>query len=170
MTTAIELRHDVQRLYRARQTPELVDVPELGFLMIDGHGDPNTSPRYREAIQALFAVSYTVKSALKRTEGLDHAVSPLEGLWWAEVMTRVAENKSAWHWTMMIRQPAEATQQLVEEAAAEAARKKGLPAAHELRLERFAEGRAAQVLHVGPWANEGPTIERLHAFIEEHGY
>jgi hypothetical protein len=170
MTTAIDLEHDLKRLYRARQAPELVDVPELEFLMLDGQGDPNVSGRYREAIQALYAVSYTLKFALKRGGGVDYRVAPLEGLWWAEVMTRFSENKSAWHWTMMIRQPPEVTPELVEEAAAEVARKKRLPAARELRLERFAEGRAAQVLHIGPWADEGPTIERLHAFIEEQGY
>jgi hypothetical protein len=159
------------RLYRARQTPELIDVPELTFLMIDGHGDPNVSDRYREGIQALYAVSYTLKFAIKRAGGPDHRVGPLEGLWWVDDLTRsTMEDKSAWDWTAMIRQPADVTTRLVEEVALEVADKKQLPAVRELRLERFAEGHAAQILHVGPYAEEGPTIERLHAFIDEQGY
>ena len=169
MTTTTE---DLQRrLYRARQTPELIDVPELSFLMIDGHGDPNVSDRYREGIQALYAVSYTLKFAIKRAGGPDHRVGLLEGLWWVDDMTRLTmEDKSAWDWTAMIRQPANVTAELVEEAAVEVAGKKQLPVVRELRLERFAEGRAAQILYVGSYAEEGPTIERLHAFIDEQGY
>jgi hypothetical protein len=170
MMTAIEIGQELNRLYRARQTPELVEVPELSFLMIDGQGDPNVSERYREAIQALYGVSYTLKFALKRAGGPEYRVAPLEGLWWVEDMTRFTiKDKSAWEWTAMIKQPPEVTQELVAEAAAEVAQKKQLPAARELRLERFAEGLAAQVLHVGPYPDEGPTIERLHAFIAEQG-
>ena len=86
-------------------------------------------------------------------------------------MTRLTmKDKSAWDWTAMIRQPANVTAALVEEAAVEVAGKKQLPVVRELRLERFAEGRAAQILYVGSYAAEGPTIERLHAFIDEQGY
>jgi len=45
-----------------------------------------------------------------------------------------------------------------------------LPALSKLRFERFCEGLAAQVLHIGPYSAEGPRIERLHSFIEEQGY
>jgi hypothetical protein len=170
MTTVTDTNQEA-RLYRARQTPELVDVPELQFLMIDGHGDPNVSERYREAIQALYGVSYALKFGLKRAGGPNYKVSPLEGLWWVADMTHFStEDKSAWNWTAMIKQPASVTPELVEETVDEVAEKKRLPAVRELRLERFAEGQSAQILHLGPYADEGPTIERLHAFIEERGY
>jgi hypothetical protein len=95
---------------------------------------------------------------------------PLEGLWWvADMSTFTVEDKSAWSWTAMIAQPDSVTQAMVDEAVAQATRKKALPAAPSLRLERFKEGRAAQVMHIGPYAAEGPTIQRLHAFIAEHG-
>ena len=159
-----------QRLYRAQRTPELIEVPELSFLMIDGHGDPNHSERYQQAVQALYAVSYTLKYALKKQRGLDWRVAPLEGLWWARDMTQFSvQRKSEWDWTMMIRQPAQVTPQLVEQIAQQVARTKHLPAARELRLERFSEGPAAQVLHLGPYSAEGPTIAALHAFIHQHG-
>lgn len=171
MTTATDSERELKQLYRARTIPELVDVPELSFLMIDGHGDPNTSARFQEALQALYAASYTLKFALKRSGGPDYRVAPLEGLWRTDDVRRVSvDDKSAWEWTLMIRQPLEVTALLLAETADEVAEKKQSTAVRELRLERFAEGLAAQVLHVGPYAEEAPTIERLHAFIAERGY
>ncbi len=79
------------------------------------------------------------------------------------------KEKSGWDWTLMIMQPGEVTADLVEQTARAVAEKKRLPAARELRLEHFAEGRSAQVLHLGPYAAEAPTIQRLHAFIDEQG-
>ena len=149
---------------------EIVDVPEMGFLMIDGHGDPNTSAAYREAIQALYAASYAVRAAAKAESGMAHTVAPLEGLWsakdWSAFRTG---DKDAWDWTMMIAQPDWVTAELVEQALA-AAGKKGLPGLSLIRFERYAEGRSAQILHVGPYAEEGPTLERLHGeFLPAHG-
>jgi hypothetical protein len=159
----------LQQLYRARQRPEFVEVPELSFVMIDGHGDPNHAERYRQAVQALYAVSYTLKFALKK-RGLDYRVAPLEGLWWAQDMAQFSsQHKADWDWTMMIRQPAQVTPQLVEQTTQEVAERKRLAAARELRLERFSEGPAAQVLYLGPYSAEGPTITALHAFIHAHG-
>jgi hypothetical protein len=169
--TKIDLKRELKHLYAPGRAPGFVDVPELAFLMIDGHGDPNTAPEYRAAVEALFTVSYAIKFAIKRgPDELDYAVMPLEGLWWvADMSTFTVEDKSAWSWTAMIAQPDSVTQAMVDEAVAQAARKKALPAAPSLRLERFKEGRAAQVMHIGPYAAEGPTIQRLHAFIAEHG-
>jgi hypothetical protein len=170
MSTAIVIEQAVRQLYRAQRAPELVEVPAFSFLMIDGHGDPNGSGRYRDAVQALYAVSYTLKFVLKRAGGTNYKVAPLEGLWWVGDMAGFSiEDKSAWDWTAMIRQPLEVTPELVEDATREVAEKKQLPAARELRLERFAEGCAAQILHIGRYADERPTIERLHAFIAEQG-
>jgi hypothetical protein len=161
----------VAELYHASTTPELVEVPEFAFVMIDGHGDPNVSPAYAEAIQALYAVSYAAKFAIKKAGGEDFKVSPLEGLWTATDLGAFRSgDKSRWGWTSMIRQPDTVTSELVDRLAEEVAIRKGLASARRLRLERFAEGRAAQVLHVGPYGAEEPTIARLHAFIREHGF
>jgi hypothetical protein len=161
----------VARLYRATTTPELVEVPALWFLCLDGHGDPNTAPQYAEAVEALFAVSYAAKFSVRRSGGTDFKVSPLEGLWTAEDLgTFLTGDKGDWDWTMMIRQPDSVSAEMVARLGEEAATRKGIVAANRLRLERFEEGPAAQVLHVGPYAEEGPTIARLHAFIHEHGF
>lgn len=171
MPTEVDQEVDIGQLYKASATPRMVDVPEMTFLMIDGCGDPNTSPEYRDAIQALYALSYALKFAIKRAGGADHKVSPLEGLWWADDWNAfVAADKSAWQWTAMIRQPAEVTAELHRQVAADVVAKKQLPAIDRVRLESFAEGRAGQILHVGPYSAEGPTISTLHAFLAEQGY
>lgn len=170
MTTTLTAA-SVDRLYRAKSTPELVEVPRLSFLCIDGHGDPNTSPEYAAAVQALYSVSYTAKFAIRKAGGESFEVAPLEGLWWADdLSTFVTGDKSGWDWTMMIRQPDSVTEPLVERFTDEIATRKSLPIARRLRLETFEEGPAAQVLYVGPYADEGPTILRLHDFIHEHGF
>jgi hypothetical protein len=170
MTTMTGTEQRFERLYRARRVPELVEVPPASFLMIDGHGDPNVSEPYRAAVQALYAVSYAVKFTLQRAGGPRYRVAPLEGLWWAADMADFGKDKSAWDWTMMIRQPGAVTPELAETVAREVAEKKPIPVARDLRLEPFAEGLAAQVLHLGPYRDEGPTIQQLHAFIEARGH
>jgi hypothetical protein len=167
----VDLRRELSELYTARATPTLVDVPELTYLMIDGHGDPNTAPEYAEAVQALYTVAYTIRFALKRrTDPVDAPVMPLEGLWWVPDMSTFAvEDKSAWDWTLLILQSSSVTLELAGEARETATRKKGLPGIDRVRLESFAEGRAAQVLHRGAYSEEGPTVEALHRFIAEHG-
>jgi hypothetical protein len=169
--TKVDFKRELRDLYLPGREPALVDVPELAFLMVDGRGDPNTSADYADAVHALFTVSYAVKFAVKRSGVADYGVMPLEGLWWvADMATFSAEDKSAWSWTAMIMQPPPVTPELVAEMSATVAKKKALPAIGKLRFERFAEGPAAQVLYRGPYAEEGPTIERLHAFIAGLGY
>jgi hypothetical protein len=139
--------------------------------MIDGQGDPNTSVAYAQAVEALFSVSWTAKFMVKKGPAQkDYAVMPLEGLWWADDMNAFAGGeRSSWRWTMMIMQPPFVPQALLQQAIAEAGRKKNLPALDQLRIEEFKEGRCAQILHVGPFTTEGPTIQRLHAHIEARG-
>ncbi|MGE5386862.1 MAG: GyrI-like domain-containing protein [Betaproteobacteria bacterium] len=161
-------RKELKHLYRpsAKEVVE-VEVPPFDFLMIDGEGDPNTSPAYAEAIEALYSVSYAAKFMLKKTAGIDFAVMPLEGLWWADDMAAFTSgDKARWKWTMMIMQPSILPKTAIEAAMAEVAKKKNLPALAKLRLEVFAEGRCAQILHIGPFSEEGPTIARVHAFID----
>jgi len=161
----------IERLYRATTTPQLVQVPSLTFLCLDGHGDPNTSPAYAAAVQALYSASYAAKFAVKKAGGPDFKVSPLEGLWWAEdLSTFLTGDKSEWDWTMMIRQPGAVTGDLCARLVDEVANKKSMPAARKLNLMSFEEGAAAQVLHVGPYATEAPTIMRVHGFIREQGF
>ena len=150
-----------------------MDVPPLQFLMIDGHGDPNTAPAYQQAVEALYGVSYKLKFASKRAAEKDYVVMPLEGLWWADDMETftVRRDKSSWDWTMMIMQPPWIDAEMVAEAARQAGKSKDLPALSRLRFEPYHEGLAAQIMHVGSYDDEAPVLARMHAeFIPGHGY
>jgi hypothetical protein len=166
----IDLRKELGSLYRPPKHEVVeVEVPPLRYLMIDGQGDPNTSEVYADAVEALFSVSYAVKFMIKKGEqGIDYRVMPLEGLWWADDMAAfTVRAKSSWKWTMMILQPDFVADDVIADARSKVRAKKDLPAVEQLRLETFSEGRCAQVLHIGPFDEEGPTVERLHDFINE---
>lgn len=166
----IDPRQTLKHLYgpRGKDITEVV-VPPLRFLMVDGQGAPE-SAAYREAVESLFPLAYAIKFALKRQGTVDLRVMPLECLWWADDYTVfLTGDRDAWHWTAMIMQPEPVTADLVEAVRAEVAAKKNPPALDRVRFETFDEGRTAQVLHVGPYRDEGPVIQRLHRYIEERG-
>ena len=151
--------------------PSIVNVPEMNYLMIDGTGYPGTSKDYMDSIEALYTVSYTLKFMIKKEKGIDYGVLPLEGLWWADDMTDfIKGNKDNWKWTSMIMQPEHVTKELYEKALDAAKKKKDLPALSKMRFEKYDEGLCAQIMHIGPYSAEGPTIEKLHKYIKEKGY
>ena len=166
----IDLKKEWKELYRpsAKQV-SIVDVPPFDYLMIDGRGDPNSAQEYKEAVEALYAVSYTLKFMLKRGEiGQDYVVMPLQGLWWVENMAEFSvEQKGDWLWTIMILQPPPVTEAMVEEAIAATAKKKNPPALDKVRFESLHEGSAAQIMHIGPYADEASNIEKIHQFIAD---
>lgn len=169
----IDLKKDLKHLYNpSSKEVAVVDVSEVEFLMVDGAGNPNTAQEYKDAIEALYSVSYALKFMVKKGESaIDYAVMPLEGLWWVDDMTQFSmENKDAWKWTAMIMQPEYVTEGLVNAALRQVEKKKNPPALSKIRFESFHEGLSAQIMHIGPYSAEGPTIERLHNFIKENGY
>jgi len=137
--------------------------------MVDGEGDPNTSQAFSDAVEALFAVSYAVKFMIKKGPLVfDYGVMPLEGLWWAEDMSTFSiEDKSNWKWTLMIMQPDFVTKEMIDSVISEVRKKKNLVAISSVRFEALSEGKCAQILHVGPFSEEGPTIEKVHQFIRD---
>jgi hypothetical protein len=169
----IDFKKRLRQLYSApAKAPVIVDIPAMNFIMIDGAGDPNTSTEFQQAAEALFSTSYTLKFMIKKGPlAIDYGVLPLEGIWWADDMASFSTgDKASWKWTLMIMQPEYVTPDLFEDALDQVGKKKALPALNQLRFESFHEGLCAQVLYVGPYSEEGPTIERLHRFIHESGY
>ncbi len=168
----ISFKKQLKHLYspNAKEVVE-VDVPPMNFLMIDGKGDPNTSQSYSDAIEALYAVSYALKFMVKKGDmEIDFGVMPLEGLWWADDMSSFSvDDKSGWKWTAMIMQPELVTSEMVELAVETVRNKKNPVALALLRFEEFMEGKSAQILHIGPFSEEGPTIEKVHKYIERNG-
>jgi hypothetical protein len=171
-TKKVDLKKEQKQLYTAPTNGvSEVPVPPANYLMVSGAGDPNTSKEYREAVEALFSVSYALKFSIKKTKGIDYAVMPLEGLWWTEAGKPFqSEDKSSWCWTAMILQPEYVTQQLFKNILEEVRKKKELPALSRVRFETYREGKAIQTMHIGPYSEEHPTIERLHRYAQEHGY
>jgi hypothetical protein len=169
----IDYKKELKPLYNS-PTGKVVEVvvPQLQFLMVDGEGDPNTAPAYAEAVEALYTLSYTLKFMVKKgAAAIDYGVMPLEGLWWADDMSAfTVERKGDWKWTMMIMQPNLVTAEMVEQATVEAQKKKSLAALPLVRFETFEEGLCAQIMHLGPFSEEGPTIEKLHHYIESSGH
>jgi hypothetical protein len=169
----IDFKKRLKQLYSApAKAPVIVDVPPMNFIMIDGAGDPNTSLGFQQAVEALFSTSYTLKFMIKKGPmTIDYGVLPLEGIWWADDMASfTARDKASWKWTLMIMQPEYVTPELFEQAREQGRQKKALPALDQLRFGSLHEGLCAQMLHIGPFSEEGPTIERLHRFIHDNGY
>ncbi len=167
--------YDMKKAFPTLYAPKpgdfhIVEVPELSFLMTDGHGDPNVSAAYTEAVEALFSLSYAVRAVAKSELGRVHTVGPLEGLWSAEdPRAFVAGNKGAWDWTMMISQPVWITPEMID-TATKKTQGKDLPALDRVRFARYTEGASVQILHIGSYDCEAPVLARLHdEYLPKHG-
>ena len=169
----IDYRKQLKQLYQpSSKKVEFVEVPEMNFLMVDGEGNPNTAKSYKEAVEALYAVSYTLKFMVKKGNiGIDYGVMPLEGLWWMDDMSNFdPDNKDEWKWTSMMMQPELITEDLVKEAVEQVRKKKDPNALDRIRFTSFHEGKAAQLMHIGPFSEEGPNIEKVHNAIAANGF
>lgn len=164
MTDKVDFKRTLGSYRAARGRFELVDVPDMRYLMVDGHGDPNTSTAWDDALAALYPVAYTLKFASKQELGRDYVVPPLEGLWWADDMDAftTSRDKSRWDWTAMIMVPDWIEHGAFEAALARAGAKRPPTRLGDVRLESLSEGRCVQTLHVGPFDDEAPVLERMH--------
>ena len=171
MNAKVDFKKTLKQLYNPKQSNfHLVEVPPLNFLMIDGKGDPNQSKDYQNTIDALYTLSYGLKFALK-TQGYDHIVPPLEGLWWMEKMEEFnLTNKEQWEWTMMIMQPDWINEEWVEKVRKNAMMKKDNPLIAQVRFESYTEGLSVQFLYTGAYENEAPRIAEMHKYILTNEY
>lgn len=169
----IDPKNELKHLYApGPDRIEVIDVPPMNYLMIDGRGDPNQTDTFKDAIEALFAISYTLKYMVKQSEGgVDYLVMPLEGLFSSFGGTTFnRDNQDKWQWTLMIMQPDYIDARMYAAAAEGVLKKKALTALPLMRFDSLFEGLAAQIMHLGLFAQEGPTIKRLHEFITDQDY
>lgn len=146
-----------------------LDIPERRFVMIDGEG-PAGEVAFAPRMPGLYATAWTLRFALKK-RGVTTKVGPLEGWWWTtdgstDLDTIFGEDRGTWRWTLGIALPDEAAPVELDAALAAGRAKLVEPFAANLRVESFDEGRVAQLLHLGSYAGERPSVERLHAAIE----
>lgn len=172
MPAKVDFKKTLKELYQP-SSKEVVEtkVPELQFIMIDGIGSPGEAQEYLDALAVLYPVAFKIKF-LSKAKSKDYVVPPLEGLWWADDMKDfIKGNRDKWKWTMMIMQPDWITNEMFKKAIEETQQKKPelsklLP---KLRLEKYKEGKVAQIMHVGPYSEEGPTVQKVHDFIQNEG-
>lgn len=173
MAEKIDFKKSLESYRAPKGKFQIIEVPGLQYLMVDGHGDPNTSPAYADALAALYPVAYKLKFASKKQLGRDYVVPPLEGLWWAEDMESftTSRDKSQWDWTMMLMVPEWIEASLVDETIALVGASAEPPARlGDVRLAPLTEGRCVQTLHVGSYDEEAPVLDRMHhEFIPEQG-
>jgi hypothetical protein len=172
-----DFKKEYKEFYFPKKTPSIINVPKMPFIMVDGKGDPNTSKFYKEAVEVLYGLSYSIKmskmGSIQPVGYFDYVVPPLEGLWWFEDNSfdgNVIGRKDEFCWVLMIRQPDFVTPGVFETAKASLSKKKPGIDVSIARLEDFTEGLCAQVMHIGSYDDEPPTVAALEEFIESQGY
>lgn len=173
----LDLRKQYQQLYQpSAKKVEVVEVPALKFVLLDGAIElgesPGTSPAFQQAMMALYGVAYTLKfmSKLRKENPIDYTVMALEALWWVEDGEFDITRPDNWRWTAMMLQPDHITPAMFEQALAQADKKHPNPAFKLLRLETFEEGPSLQIMHIGPYAAEPATLARMDEFARLNGY
>ena len=173
----LELKKQFKHLYQpSAKKVEAIQIPKLQFAMIDGAiekgSEPGKSPLFAEATQALYSLAYTLKFMVKKrkTNAFDYPVMALEGLWWVEDGFFDITVKDNWFYTLMIMQPDVITKEVFEEAREQVRKKKGdSEILNKVRLAYFEEGLCVQTMHIGPYATEPATMDRMREFMEENG-
>ncbi len=166
----IDFKKERKDLYRpSAKEVSVVDVPAMNYLMIDGCGDPGTSKEFEASIETLYPLAYTLKFMSKQgANAQDYVVPPMEGLWWADDMTAFKEfRRDEWKWTLMIMQPEFISEAMVSEAFDTVRKKKSPALLDSVRFERFDEGESVQIMHLGPYQDQGPNVDRLHEKMKE---
>ncbi|MET0189323.1 MAG: GyrI-like domain-containing protein [Pseudonocardia sediminis] len=171
MTDKVDFKRTLDCYRAKRDTPALVEVPDLRYLMLDGHGDPNTEA-FAEAVSTLYPVAYALKFASRKELGRDYVVMPLEGLWWADDMDTYtdARDKTRWDWTLMIMVPDWTSEEMLAAARAKVAAKDRPARLDDVRMETLSEGLCVQALHIGSYDDEAALLRRMHhEFVPAHG-
>lgn len=171
MDEKLEYKKLFKKFCQPKQTPEIVELPDIQVLAVEGNGSPESND-FQNAVQALYGSFYTIKFGRKKAGlGPDFSGGPLEGLWWMGDNTGFDQTKrDEWQWKVLLWIPDFISKTDLDTAIAALKKKKPNPALEQVRLEKFEEGKAAQVMHIGPYSAEEPTITLLHKFVEQQGY
>ncbi|MCY3412185.1 MAG: GyrI-like domain-containing protein [Candidatus Heimdallarchaeota archaeon] len=169
----LDYKKSYPEFYKPKNSPHIINIPAMRFFMIDGKGDPNTSQLYQNAVETLYAVSYTLKMKIIKKENAeqDYVVPPLEGLWFMDDMSKWSmDNRDDWQWTMMIRIPDFTTEQQIGRAIELTREHKNPQLLDKLYVQKYDEGTVVQQMYIGAYADEGPTISKMHDYAKSGGY
>ncbi len=174
MTDSIDYKKQWKEFYQpSAKQPVILTLPVMNYLMIDGSGNPNTTPLFQDAIATLYPLSYALRFEIKRTTGISYTVLPLEGLYWGTPQNQMVfsdEDKGKWSWTLMICQPDLVTKDLFEAQKIEVKKKKSPPLIDQVRFESLEENTVVQMMHIGPFDEEAKTVEKMNHFAFDQGY
>ena len=174
MPAKLDVKKKYPKYYNpSKNTPEILEIPPMKYFMIDGLGNPNTAQEYKDAIETLYAISYTLKMKIVKKSSInrDYVVPPLEGLWYMDDMNDfTVANKEKWKWTMMIRIPNHVKEAEIEKSVDLVKELKNPPALHKLRIENYHEGICVQIMYIGPYVEEHETIMKIHNHAQDEGY
>ncbi len=165
----LDLKKEYKQLYSPpADSASVVDVPVFNYIAVDGQGAPDGA-KAQQAIEMLFPVAYAIKF-ISKARDKDYGVMPLEGLWWADDMNDfVAGNRDKWKWTYMIMQPDFISLKDFEEAIRKVQLKNKEMTLSNVHFDYFAEGKAAQIMHIGPFSEEHANIRKIHDHIAALG-
>jgi hypothetical protein len=179
MSETFDFKKEFKDLYLPPEKPVIIDVPEITCIAVDGTGDPNTAASYKNAMEVLYGLSYSIKmSKMSGTqpEGyFDYVVPPLEGFWTLEdggfdYDGRKVTDKNKFIWTSFIRQPDFVTPDVFEHAKEVLLKKKKDVDVSSAELVKFTEGACVQIMHTGTYDSEPEDIKRMDSFAVENGY
>lgn len=173
MKNKVDYKKDYKRLYMPKASPEIVEVPEMPFVMIGGSGDPNGED-FARATEALYSLSYAVKMSYKSDDVpagyYEYTVFPLEGVWDLLDRSKPATDKSNFAYTIMIRQPDFLTETGFERFLEQTKRKKPNPFLEKARFEQAADGWSCQMMHIGSFDDEPASFAQMEAFCIQQGF
>ncbi len=171
----IDYKKEYRELYLPKQEPMLINVPKITYVTVCGKGDPNTCEEYKEAIELLYGISYTIKMSKMTDDKIDgyfeYVVPPLEGLWWLDKKPAdlFISDKNKFYWKAMIRLPEFVTVDAFEIAKNKLKIKKPNLDINKINYEEIEEGKCVQIMHIGSYDSEVTSIKKIYDFIDENG-
>lgn len=176
----LDYKKEYKDLYMPKKTPSIIEVPKMNFIMVKGRGNPNTSIEYKNAMEILYGLSFTIKMSKMSKDPLDkidgyfeYVVPPLEGFWWVEDKCFDGlniTNKDDLCWYSMIRQPEFVTKEVFERAKEKFKKKNNDVDFSNTFFKEIEEGLCVQIMHMGSYDDEKISIEKMNSFIEKEGY
>lgn len=172
---AFDYKKEYKEFYMPKNKPEIVEVPEMNFIAVQGSGDPNEEGgEYKAAIGLLYGIAFTIKMSKKgnhQIEGyFDYVVPPLEGFWWQNGICGVDYGKKElFQWISMIRLPDFVTEEDFRWAVKEAEKKKKQDFS-KVKYMTVKEGLCVQCMHIGAFDEEPATVALMDKYLLENGY